>query len=315
MDSSANDFPFLSIYRSKNNPQQPNSLADSDFTKTERYFLNLFEIGLFEVYEFLYHNCTSDSDFKNWLVSLKGESFYEEKRILFNQWLAHREKEETFTVPTILTPTAFEFWEKQGYLHLNNIIPEQDCDEVVALICETLQIDLQQSATWYPQNEKLMGLMLQLYQGKPIEKIRNNEKLFAIFADLYQSNNLIPNCEKVSYNPPETNSFKFLGSNLHWDIDFAEGPKYYIQGLVYLNDVPANRGAFTLVPGFHQNIEKVLSQQAPETAIEEIRKQEKIKYIDGKKGDLILWLQSIPHAASPNNSDCPRFVQYVSFER
>ncbi|RZK16630.1 MAG: phytanoyl-CoA dioxygenase, partial [Flavobacterium sp.] len=124
---------------------------------------------------------------------------------------------------------------------------------------------------------------------------------------------LTANCDKVSYNPPETDTFKFKGSTLHWDIDFAAGPQYYIQGLVYLNDVPVNRGAFTLVPGFHKKTKDVLKDESPENALAKIKETEEIKYLAGKKGDLIIWLQAIPHAASANHSNLPRFVQYVSF--
>jgi ectoine hydroxylase-related dioxygenase (phytanoyl-CoA dioxygenase family) len=37
--------------------------------------------------------------------------------------------------------------------------------------------------------------------------------------------------------------------------------------------------------------------------------------VPGKKGDIVLWLQTLPHAASANHSDLPRFVQYISFSK
>ncbi|MNR16299.1 hypothetical protein D3C85_1328940 [compost metagenome] len=51
----------------------------------------------------------------------------------------------------------------------------------------------------------------------------------------------------------------------------------------------------------------------PESAMTALRNKGLQIPIEGKKGDLIVWLESLPHAASPNHSDSPRFVQYVSF--
>lgn len=316
MNDRSDDFQFLSVYRSKRNPQNLNSKDDADFLAAESYFLSTFEIGLFEVYNFLYQDCKSDVHFEDWLINLKGLAFYQEKRNLFNNWYENKqdidcEKYERH----FLSEDEILFWETNGYLQLSEFIAEEDCDHVVSLICETLGVDMSFPSTWYPQHDKLQGLMLQLYQGKAIEKIRKNEQLFQVFSQLYQSQNLIANCEKVSYNPPETANYKFKGSDLHWDIDFSRGPKYYIQGLVYLNDVPINRGAFRLVPGFHRKTEELLKVQNPEDALNKIKKVETIKYLDGKKGDLIIWLETLPHAASANNSNLPRFVQYVSFQK
>ncbi|SOD17380.1 phytanoyl-CoA dioxygenase family protein [Pedobacter xixiisoli] len=314
MNNTFDAFPFLSFYRSKRNPHAQKSQNEADFQVLERVFLNTFEVGLFEVYEFLYQHCTSDLQFENWLIDLKGRAFYEKKKALFNDWHENKQDvEDDFSDTAILSDEQLSFWEANGYLQLNEFITKEDCDDVVALICTTLGVDLESPATWYPQHEMLQGLMLQLYQGEPIEKIRRNERLFAVFAQLYGTKKLIANTEKVSYNPPETDSFHFMGSALHWDIDFNLGPKYYIQGLVYLNDVPADRGAFSLVPRFHKKIDDVLTEESPEVAIARIKETEKVDYLAGKKGDLILWLEKLPHAATANRSDLPRFVQYVSF--
>lgn len=308
-----NYFPFLSLYRSNRSPQSFGSENDQDFQAAERYFLSVFEIGLFEVYEFLYQHCKDDLQFENWLISLKGEAFYHQKRLIFNNWYEHKENTDTFSEVNELTMDELDFWEKNGYLQLRNIFSDDDCDSVVNLICETLGVNLAIPETWYPQHEKLQGLMVPLYQGAAIEKIRKNEKLFRIFSQLYRSQKLIANCEKVSYNPPETSTFKFMGSPLHWDIDFNVGPQFYIQGLVYLNDVPKDRGAFCLVPGFQHKIADTLVGRTPEEAIAFVKDNEDTIYLEGKKGDVILWLESLPHAATPNNSNLPRFVQYLSF--
>ena len=306
-------FNFLNKLSSTRNSKNIASSIDEHYLKEEQYFLNLFEIGLFEAYEFLYQHCKDERHLQNWIIELKGKYFFYEKASLFNEWLEHTDINIRQDVAVILNKNELDFWDKNGYLHLKNIIPPEDCDEVVALICKELKIDLLNTETWYPTNGKLQGLMLQLYQGLEIEKIRKNNTLYKIFAQLYGTNKLTANTEKVSYNPPETASFKFQGSSLHWDINFEAGVRYYIQGLVYLNDVPPNRGTFCLVPGYHKKIDQTLKHFTPEAAINQVKNTEKIAHLAGKKGDIILWLQAIPHAASPNYCNCSRFVQYVSF--
>ena len=312
-DNGSTKFHFLNKLSSIRNSKNIDSSIDERYLKEEQYFLNLFEIGLFEAYEFLYQHCKDEQHLQKWIIELKGKGFYSEKVNLFNRWLNSEHDNIEKDLPVVLNANELDFWDKNGYLHLKNIIPNQDCDAVVELICNELKIDLGNSVSWYPAHEKLQGLMLQLYQGEAIEKIRKNNTLFKIFAQLYGTNQLTANPEKVSYNPPETANFKFQGSSLHWDINFEAGVRYYIQGLVYLNDVPPNRGAFCLVSGYHKKIDQTFKHFTPEAAINQVKGLEKIEYLAGKKGDLILWLQAIPHAATPNHSNVPRFVQYLSF--
>lgn len=191
---------------------------------------------------------------------------------------------------------------------------DEDCDAVTKFICNTLGVNLSNSATWYPKHQLLQGLMLQLYQDKVLSKIRENISIRKVFSDLYKSKNIIANCDKVSYNPPVSDSFKFMGSPLHWDINFDQMPGYYIQGLVYLNDVLENRGPIQLIPGFHSYFDQFINEYgSPVAAIESLRDANIAQPVTGQKGDLILWLNTIPHAATANHSDLPRFVQYVSY--
>lgn len=305
---------FLEIYRLHHHPKHPHKQTDAYFIQTEQLFLNTFQLGLFEVYNFLYAQCVNTDHFKQWIISLKGQDFFDTASFQFNELQNNKNKLHQTDFVDVLTAEQHAFWSTNGYLKIEQLINKQDCDAVTNLICQTLNIDLNDATTWYPQHELLQGLMLQKYQDEAIANIRNNIQLKAVFSSLYQYNNILPNCEKVSYNPPVTQHFNFKGSPLHWDINFEIGPRYYIQGLLYLNDVPANRGAFTLIPGFHHRIEDYLTRfDHPESAIADLRNKGLEIPVEGKKGDLIVWLESLPHAASPNHSDLPRFVQYVSF--
>lgn len=307
-------FPFLSSYRAYHQQNSNFTTNEKIFLKKEKIFLSIFQLGIFEVYQYLYGGgCQSDEDFKDWIIALKGKDFYYQAEKKFVDW-ENGNLEINNQPIDVLTEDQHLFWQLNGFLQIEQVVKPDDCDAVIKIITDELKIDLANPQTWYPQSEKLKGLMLQIYQGDAIAKIRNSDLVKNIFHSLYKSTAIVPNCEKLSYNPPENENFKFAGSSLHWDIDFNIGPRFYIQGLVYLNDVPENRGPLTLIPGYHKKIEQILATDSnPHQIMETIKNQNLEKKLPGKKGDLLLWLETLPHAASPNQSDFPRFVQYVSF--
>jgi len=307
------DCSFLGIVRKYHDIKYPKKDVEEQYQHQEKVFFSIFQIGLFETYNFLYSECQDDDHFKNWIIHLKGADFYQQATVKFNQWYLGAEHVINTPFDSILSEAQHQFWEKNGYLKIANVIDSERCNAVIELIIKTLGVDMEKPETWYNDHQLLQGLMLQLYQHKALDDIRNDEQVKSVFASLYGSGALLPNCEKVSFNPPVNGNFTFKGSPLHWDIDFNIGPQYYIQGLLYLNDVPIKRGPFSLIPGYHHQIEAELQHKNPELLIEELKAQNLAIPIAGERGDLILWLQSIPHAATPNLSDIPRFVQYLSF--
>lgn len=301
---------FLTTYQQHHSPFGVETHIDKTFIQYEKLFLGSLGIGIFETYQFLYGECRDAEHFIEWLINIKGQATVNQAEYTFNT-LGSLTAEP---IGDILTKVQRDFWNRNGYLKISGLIPDADCDAVTNLICNTLAVDLSNSKSWYPEHQLLQGLMLQLYQDEALSKIRESVSVRKVFSDLYGSNNIIANCEKVSYNPPENDFFKFMGSPLHWDIDFSIGPTYHIQGLIYLDDVPVERGAFTLIPRFHHKLSDFLRKfDTPDDAIAFLRQTGKVIPLAGKKGDLIVWLESIPHAASPNHSTLPRFVQYVSF--
>jgi ectoine hydroxylase-related dioxygenase (phytanoyl-CoA dioxygenase family) len=179
-----------------------------------------------------------------------------------------------------------------------------------------LGADLSRPETWYTNHAGWHGLMLQLYQDAHIHAIKTLPCIRQLFTELYDTSNIIANTEKVSFNPPETATWKFVHDKLHWDIDFANPDPQYIQGLVYLDDVPENRGPLTVVPGFHHRFDDWMGQYPdPDEAQQAMRNTFTGTPVPGKKGDIVLWLQAIPHAASANHSGLPRFAQYINFSK
>ncbi|MNL73254.1 Phytanoyl-CoA dioxygenase (PhyH) [compost metagenome] len=70
------------------------------------------------------------------------------------------------------------------------------------------------------------------------------------------------------------------------------------------------------MPGFNNKFEDWIKDfSSLERAHEYMRLTETPVAVPGEKGDLILWRNTIPHAAGKNQSNLPRFVQYVSFNK
>ena len=280
--------------------------------------MSFYGLGKFETYQFIYGQCTSIEDLAKWIISLKGEKQVRESAAAFDQWTKEKVINTDNAKPerSILSEGQLQSWKEQGYIKVSNLVDEQLCDAVSRLICTTLGADLSRPETWYNSHSDWHGLMLHLYQDERIDAIRTLPGILQLFTELYGTSNIIANTEKVSFNPPESSAWKFCHNKLHWDIDFTKPDLQYIQGLVYLNDVPENRGPLTLVPGFHHQFEDWLKTYPDPNDAQRLMQDTLTGIpIPGKKGDIVLWLQSLPHAASANHSDLPRFVQYISFSK
>lgn len=288
------------------------------YDQVETIWLGFYGLGKLETYQFVYTQCTGITHLQEWMKERKGETALQEAAAAFAQWNSQR---DTNTTPmqaasSMLTADQWQHWREKGFLRISGLVPVALCDAVVQLICSELGVNLPDPATWYNNHPDWHGLMLQLYQAESIAAIRTLPAIRDVFTALYNSDRIIANTEKLSFNPPETATWKFRHGQLHWDVDFANPDPYYIQGLVYLNDVPANRGPLTLVPGFHHQYEDWMKRYTdPDAAHRQMRNTCTGEPVPGQKGDIVVWLQNLPHAASANHDTMPRFVQYISFSK
>lgn len=290
-------------------------VAVSNFRQLEDTWLACYGLGKLETYQFIYGVCTDLAHFRAWLLQHKGEAQLGAAAAAFTQQVQGK-PHTTKRQQALLTETQLQSWQEQGYLRIPAVVTAELCNAVITLICNKLGATLNDPASWYQEHPDWHGLMLHLFQEAPIQAIRDLPAIRQIFSELYGSDQLVPNTEKVSFNPPETAAWKFRHSTLHWDIDFANIDLHYIQGLVYLNDVPENRGPLQVVSGFHHQFPEWMKQYPdPHAAQEAVCHAFTGTPVPGKQGDLVLWLQTLPHAASANHDTLPRCVQYVSFTR
>lgn len=260
----------------------------------------LFEygIGMEETLHFLYINQPNSTDFAAWID--KNKCIYQNQNIE--------------DVPDVLTQDDLDFWNKNGYVVLKNAISREDCLATQAAILEFLEASLDNPSSWYKSHEAKEGLMVLLTKHPTLEKNRASLTIQKAYQQLYGTQEIYRVIDKVSFNPPENGKFKFLGSSLHWDVSLNLPIPFQLQGLLYLTDVKENSGAFHCVAGFQHQIENWMQNLPQNANPREIAVQE-LKSIPvlGNAGDFIIWHQALPHCATPNTSNLPRMVQYLTY--
>ena len=252
--------------------------------------------GLEETLQYLHHKQPKLDDFLNWMN-------------------CNNVPPQAVPQNDVLSPGDLAFFERHGYLVLHGAVDDAACAEARALILAHLQAHINDPSSWYGTQSDREGLMVQLYHHPVLEANRRSPRIRRAFEQLYASTALHAVVDKVSFNPPETSSYTFKGSPLHWDVSLAQPIPFKLQGLVYLSDCAADAGAFHCVPGFHKEIAGWLNS-LPKTVNpreEAIRLLQPIP-IPGQAGDLVIWHQALPHCATANHSTLPRFVQYITYD-
>ncbi|WP_406843281.1 phytanoyl-CoA dioxygenase family protein [Flavobacterium soyae] len=235
----------------------------------------------------------------------------------FKTWINNQKKDENNTVSSIdnvLSEQDLEFWDTNGYVIIKNAVSKKDCEDTVKAIWNYLKMDPDKSETWYNRHEDQKGLMLNFSDHKTLNKNRFSPRIKKAYEQLYNSAKIYKTIDKVSFNPPETKDFTFLGSPLHWDISLKQPITFGFQGLLYLTDCGSNDGAFHCVPGFHNKIDDWLdnlgtNENPRNKAIETLKPEP----ITGNAGDFIIWNNTLPHCASANRGKSPRMVQYLTY--
>jgi ectoine hydroxylase-related dioxygenase (phytanoyl-CoA dioxygenase family) len=253
--------------------------------------------GLEETLRYLYLDRPTLNDFITWMtpqVQLKDAEVF---------------------IEDVLHEDDINFFKKNGYVVIRNAVSQEQCAHARNAILEFLHADINDPSSWYKEHAERRGLMLMFYHHPALETNRNSARIRKAFEQLYGSSAIHKVIDKVSFHPPETSSCKFNGSPLHWDASLATPIPFKLQGLLYLNDVAADGGAFHCVPGFHTELEEWLqSLDENVNPRDEAIRVLKPQAITGDAGDFIVWHQALPHCATPNRSNVPRFVQYFTYD-
>jgi len=260
----------------------------------------LYELGISmeDTLEFLYFEKPDFESFKIWITTKKKDKNTENEDF----------KED------VLSKEDLQFWNENGYIIVKNAISKKDCEATEKAIWEYLKMDPDKKETWYTRHENQKGLMLNFSDHETLNKNRFSPRIKKAYEQLYNSTKIYKTIDKVSFNPPETEEFSFLGSPLHWDTSLKQPIQFGLQGLLYLTDCGINDGAFHCVPGFHNEINHWLNNlETNENPRDKAIKTLRPKAITGNAGDFIIWNNALPHCATPNKGKKPRMVQYLTY--
>ncbi len=251
-----------------------------------------------------------------------GFLFFEKRSFAqFESWIEARNRNSQSQNPPpqhdaapVLSETDLLFWQQNGYLVLPHAVADEDCDAAAQAVWQYMRADRHNPSTWYNNHEGKRGMMLQFFDHPALDRNRRSARIRKAYEQLYGHTDILLTIDKVSFNAPETDTHLFTGSPLHWDVSLVPPVPYNLQGLLYLHDVSANQGAFQCVPGFHLQIDQWLRSLPPDTDPRRIIADvAQPVTIPGKKGDMIIWHNALPHCATPNRSSEPRLVQYITW--
>jgi hypothetical protein len=222
------------------------------------------------------------------------------------RWLASLEAS-----PPVLSAADLGFWDEHGYVVVHDAVAPATREAAAQALWQHLGARADSPETWYGSRDH--GIMVQYFQHPAFEEIRRSPRIHKAFAQLWGTADLWATTDRVGFNPPEHEGYKFPGPRLHWDASVKMPIPLGTGGILYLTDTPPEQGAFTLVPGFQRWGEAWLNALPHGT---DPRQQDLYalgpRAIGGSAGDLIIWHQALPHGASPNRGTRPRLVQYVN---
>ncbi len=211
----------------------------------------------------------------------------------------------------VLAAGDLAFWAEHGYVVLHDAVPAKTREAAAQALWDRLGARPDDPETWYPSNDH--GIMVQYFQHPAFAAIRRSARIHKAFTQLWGTADLWATTDRVGFNPPEREGFRFPGPHLHWDVSVKTPIPFGTGGILYLTDTPPEQGAFTLVPGFQRWGEAWLANLPPGA---DPRRQDLYalgpRPLGGRAGDLVIWHQALPHGASPNRGTKPRMVQYVN---
>jgi len=277
--------------------------------------LNALGVSLEESISFIYCDTSEFSDFENWIFEKNNGQIPQEKIDLFNTFFLNEKQETLSDREKVLSDDDLAFFETHGYVIIRNAVTPEQCRAAEKKVWNFLGADPQQPGTWYKPHPARKGIMIQLFHDEALEDTRRSEKIRRAYVQLYGHDRLLVTTDRVSFNPPQTETWKFSWPYLHWDVRLDRPVGFGLQGLLYLTDTKAEQGAFTLVPGFHHRLNDWLKSLPPGTDpqaedLDALGPQP----VPANAGDFIIWHHALPHGSGPNRLDRPRIVQYINWQ-
>lgn len=220
----------------------------------------------------------------------------------------------------VLTPEQFKRWQSYGYIVVPSVVPLVNVVALKSFLWEFQEMDENDPSTWQkPQllQYELAALngsgMVEAYHHQTLWDNRQVEKVYDIFVDIWDQEELWVTIDRANLNPPNIDKSKFDGF-LHWDIDTVKRPlTHNVQAIVTLVDTTPDMGGFQCVPElFHQFDKWAKTQPDDRDPYHPDRGSFELIHPQLKAGDMLIFNSLMAHGIKVNNSDQARMAQYIS---
>ena len=220
----------------------------------------------------------------------------------------------------ILSEDDWTFWQENGYIIINQAVPEKHVKAARDLLWKFEEKDPNDPATWYrpPRREIEMkelvnSGMVEVYNHRALWDNRQHPKVYNAFVDIWGTKKLWVSIDRANLNFPVRDGHEFKGF-IHWDINTSKRPlPVNVQGVLALSDTDDKTGGFQCVPELYRTFhEWVKDQPKDRNPYQPDISGFNIKKVYMKAGDLLIFNSMLPHGIRPNHSDRPRIAQYIS---
>lgn len=222
----------------------------------------------------------------------------------------------------IVTDADRQHLADHGYVRIKNVVPKENCDAVIDMLYDFLGFDRDNPDDWY-RLPLTRGGMCEIYQHQALWNNRQHPRVHQVYTELLGTEKLWVTLDRANFNPPvraDHPEYDHPGM-IHWDIDPREAhtAPFRVQGVLYLDHTPVERGGFCCVPGHHKLIERwaATGEKVPGAPTGDRRSpadksEVEVVPIVGEAGDLVVWSTRLLHGNGRNVSDRPRFAQYIA---
>ncbi len=189
----------------------------------------------------------------------------------------------------------------RGFVVVERVVAPDPCAAAIDAIERFAGVDRRLPSTWYRpplQNEGIVPL----HHDPAQWAIRQDASLIAVFAALWGTDDLRVSTDRATFRAPFVDA-----PPLHWDRDPTIDAPRVLQGMLYLNDVPADRAPVRVAPRWYRP-----SAAPPSLTVADVDAADVVD-LPGPRGTLVVWDARMLHGAAPNTSTAPRFAQAVTY--
>ena len=194
----------------------------------DRIMIHGLGLSLEETHAYLMRDTPTFDEFENWVLSINSGVIPENRIARINAVLSNKSYDQGTTrqilelenSEPVLTQVHLKFWQENGYVVLHDAVTPEQCEAAANAVWEFLDMSPTDSTTWYSKPRD-HNIMVQLFSHPALKANRESHRIHKAFAQLWGTGDLWCSIDRVSFNPPETDQWRFPGPRLHWDTSLS----------------------------------------------------------------------------------------------